>query len=85
MKYLNLILAIAFTTFASIATVEAVEVTLKNTLNVHGENITFGDVFYGSEHKSDHVIAAAPAPGKKVSFNAASLAFVANKHGLEWN
>ncbi len=84
MKYLSLILTIAFVTFASAAKVEAVEVTLKHTINVAGENITFGDVFYGAEHKSDHVIAAAPAPGKKVSFNATSLAFVANKHGLEW-
>lgn len=84
MKYLTLILTIAITTFASVANVEAVEVTLKSTLNVDGDNITFGDVFDGSEHKSNYVIATAPAPGKKISFNATSLAFVANKHGLEW-
>jgi flagella basal body P-ring formation protein FlgA len=75
-----LILLLALT--ATIA--QGAEVTLKNGITVAAESITFGDVFHGAEEKSDYVIASAPAPGKRIVFNASSLAFVANKHGLSW-
>lgn len=75
-------LVAAFTVTASNAWADLV--TLKPGISVTGEQITFGDVFKGAGDKSDYVIAAAPAPGKKVIFKASSLAYVARKHGLDW-
>ncbi len=80
LKYPILILMLV----AAATTVQGAEVTLKNGITVAAESITFGDVFHGAEEKSDYVIASAPAPGKRIVFNASSLAFVANKHGLSW-
>jgi flagellar basal body P-ring formation protein FlgA len=59
-------------------------VTLKDNITVSGTDITFGDIFIGSGDKESHVIAPAPAPGKKSIFRVSSVASVARKYGLTW-
>ncbi|OUR75700.1 flagella basal body P-ring formation protein FlgA [Alphaproteobacteria bacterium 46_93_T64] len=85
MKHITYIFAFLLGLMAISAVSEAAQVTLKNTLTVEGDEITFGDVFHGAEEKTEYVIASSPAPGKNITFKASSLAFVARKHGLEWN
>ncbi|MEH6476853.1 MAG: flagellar basal body P-ring formation chaperone FlgA [Sneathiella sp.] len=84
MKHITVILALIVGSSAISAVSEAAVVTLKNVLTVVGDDVTFGDVFNGAEDLNSYVIASSPAPGKSITFKAASLAFVARKHGLEW-
>ncbi|WP_025898724.1 flagellar basal body P-ring formation chaperone FlgA [Sneathiella glossodoripedis] len=84
MKQLIKYILPALLTLQGVSLLQAAEVTLKHNISVEGESITFGDVFHGAAHKSDYVIASSPAPGKRIVFNASSLAFVAKKHGLSW-
>ncbi|MFT6559248.1 flagellar basal body P-ring formation chaperone FlgA [Sneathiella sp.] len=84
MKKMTFTLTFLIAMSANIAAAVAGLVTLKPSIAVQNEQITFGDVFEGAEEKADYVIAPAPAPGKKVVFKASSLAYVARKHGLDW-
>lgn len=84
MKYIAFIGALAMgVTFLS-TLAEAGNVTLRNSISVEEEQVTFGDIFKGAGDLADYVIAPAPAPGKSTTFKASSVAFVARKHGLEW-
>ncbi|WP_169568902.1 flagellar basal body P-ring formation chaperone FlgA [Sneathiella limimaris] len=84
MKHFTKLIAVLISMASFAYSAAAAQVTLKHNIVVEGESVTFGDVFHGAEGKSDYVIATAPLPGKSIVFNASSLAFVANKHGLKW-
>ncbi|MBE7638304.1 flagellar basal body P-ring formation protein FlgA [Sneathiella sp. P13V-1] len=84
MKHIGIFILFISCLMGAMTASAANTVTLKSKPVVEGENITFGDIFTGVGEKSDYVIAASPAPGKTVSFKASSVAFVAQKHGLDW-
>ncbi len=84
MKYLTFTLTLLIALAANSAPLHAEPVTLKSAITVQSDQVTFGDVFNGVQEKRDYVIATSPAPGKKMVFKASSLAFVAHKHGLDW-
>lgn len=84
MKHIGIfILTLLSLTVAMVASA-ATPVTLKNNPVVEGDSITFGDIFEDAGEKQDYVIASSPEPGKSITFKASSVAFVARKHGLEW-
>jgi len=84
MKHIGIfILTLLSLTVAMVASA-ATPVTLKNNPVVEGDTITFGDIFEGAGAKQDYVIASSPEPGKSITFKATSVAFVARKHGLDW-
>ena len=84
MKYLTFAITLLVALAAHSAALAGVPVTLKSSIIVQNEQVTFGDVFEGAGEKTDYVIATSPAPGKKMVFKASSLAYVARKHGLDW-
>ncbi len=84
MKYLTFATTLLMTLAAHSAALAGMAVTLKPSIIVQNDEVTFGDVFEGAGEKTDYVIATAPAPGKKMVFKASSLAYVARKHGLDW-
>jgi len=84
MKHISFLIAIVIAALTAISMAQAATVTLKQKLEVKGDDITFGDIFDGAGEKSDYVIATSPAPGKTITFKVSSLAFVARKHGLDW-
>jgi len=83
MKYIAFTLSLLVGLAANSAAV-AESVTLRSSISVQSDQITFGDIFKGVLDKADYVIAPAPAPGKSTFFKASSVAFVARKHGLKW-
>jgi flagellar basal body P-ring formation protein FlgA len=85
MKHIGIYILSIVSLLVITATATAATVTLKNKPVVEGESITFGDIFIGAGEKNDYVIASAPTPGRSKSFKASSVAFVAKKHGLDWN
>ncbi len=84
MKYIAFIGAFVIGLIFLSALAAAENVTLRNSITVQGDQITFGDIFEGVGDLADYVIAPAPAPGKSTTFKASSVAFVARKHGLDW-
>jgi len=60
-------------------------VTLKPASVVTGDVITLGDVFSGLDHDADHVLGAAPQPGKDMTLNAVTLMRISNALGINWS
>ncbi len=84
MKHIGIFILFISCLVGAMTASAAPSVTLRAKPVVEGDNITFGDIFVGAGEKSDYVIAASPAPGKTIAFKASSVAFVAQKHGLQW-
>ncbi|MBO6827304.1 MAG: flagellar basal body P-ring formation protein FlgA [Sneathiella sp.] len=84
MKHIGIFILTTLSLIVASVAAAATPVTLKNNPVVEGDSITFGDIFEGAGDKDDYVIASAPEPGKSITFKASSVAFVARKHGLDW-
>lgn len=59
-------------------------VVLKPSVTVEDTRIRLGDLFTGVDRHADAVIAAAPAPGERVTLNANLLLRVAQAYKLGW-
>lgn len=57
---------------------------LQPNVTVTGDTIHVGDLFSDAGPHASEPIAAAPAPGTRVTYNAAWLAAVAREHHLSW-
>lgn len=56
----------------------------KPATTVAGAQVMLSDVFEGIPFEKDKVLAAAPAPGRQLTYNARDLAALARVHGLDW-
>lgn len=57
---------------------------LQPNITVTGDTLHVGDLFSGAGPHAGEPVAAAPAPGTRVTYNAAWLAAVAREHHLDW-
>ena len=57
---------------------------LRAAVVVDGRNVRLGDIFDGAGRHADKVIAYAPAPGRKLTLEAAWLYRVARAYGVRW-
>jgi flagella basal body P-ring formation protein FlgA len=58
--------------------------TLKGDTRVDAPQIVLGDLFDGAEGHAAEPVAAAPAPGGLIVFNANWLVAIAQSHGISW-
>jgi flagella basal body P-ring formation protein FlgA len=64
--------------------VSASAASYRPNATVDGNNVTLGDLFDGAGPSADDIVAAAPAPGQRMVFDAHALAALAQTHGLDW-
>jgi flagella basal body P-ring formation protein FlgA len=57
---------------------------LQPNVKVMGDTIHIGDLFSDAGAHADDPVAAAPAPGTRVTYNAAWLGAIAREHHLNW-
>src|SRR6185369_8164110 len=56
----------------------------KPATTVSGTQVMLSDVFEGIPFEQDKVLAAAPAPGRQLTYNSRDLAALARVHGIDW-
>jgi flagella basal body P-ring formation protein FlgA len=59
-------------------------VRLNPNITVSSKNVRLGDVFLGHPAYEDEVIAAAPAPGQRITLESDWLANIARTYGVDW-
>ena len=63
---------------------EAHAAVLRPNVTVKADVVRLGDLFADAGERSETVVAAAPAPGASVVFNASKLQSIAKRSGLGW-
>jgi flagella basal body P-ring formation protein FlgA len=81
-KTLAVLPLIALAAFGAIAPLSAASV--RPNVVVEGDQVRLGDIFEDAGPKADVIVLYAPAPGRKVTLNAAWLAEVARIYKVAW-
>lgn len=63
---------------------DAAAAVLRQAVTVNADVVRLGDLFADAGEKRNAVVAAAPAPGAKATFNASQLQSIARRSGLTW-
>lgn len=79
-----LTLALCCGTFAASAAAPAETIALRPQIEITGPTVRISDVFDGVPAAIDREIAAAPQPGKSITYDARVLSRVAEKYRLNW-
>ena len=65
-------------------TEDAAAAVLRTAVTVNADVVRLGDLFADAGKKHNEVVAVAPAPGAKATFNASQLQSIAKRSGLTW-
>lgn len=80
-KLLLLLLAASFTVSMA-APCDAA--TTRGEVLLQGSNVTLGDLFLNAGDKAGMIVAAAPAPGQKTTYDVTALNQIARSNGFDW-
>lgn len=86
MKNLNIIFLSLTILLGNICTSSANDsfISLNQDINIEGEYIKISDIFRGNVDNPDKIIAKAPLPGKKFTFNTDWAHNIALKNNIKW-
>lgn len=68
----------------SVTSAAEAEIRLRTTVQPTGDTVTLGDLFEGLNSKADTVVAPAPPPGMKTTYQIKHIAALARIHDLDW-
>src|SRR5262245_659176 len=81
---IRILLSLALAAIVALAGAPASAVSLRSQVLVDGDVIKLGDIFEGAGERADATVVQAPAPGRRISYDANWLGEVARIFQLQW-